>query len=219
MSFEERVKIYKGQTSYVMRICELTRELPIRKVGKDIWIASNHNLVLGRDLEFTKRVSKELADRVSGFKPNCLFTAESKSLPLVYETANHLEHTWMCVARKERKAYMGRPCLIEKIKSITTKKPQKLVLELDEAKKLRGKRIVLIDDVVSTYGTMGGLERLARKAGGSVVCKATVWLEGPWYRGDLIYLSILPVFVTEKKYNELKEKTFKNKIGNQEIVL
>ena len=58
-----------------------------------------------------------------------------------------------------------------------------MVLEMDEAEKMRGKRVCVIDDVVSTYGTMGGLERFAERAGGKVVCRAAVWLEGPWYGG------------------------------------
>ncbi|MEM5794387.1 MAG: phosphoribosyltransferase family protein [Candidatus Aenigmatarchaeota archaeon] len=205
MSFEERVKIYKNQNSYKIKICGLERELPIRQVEKGLWVASNHRLVLGRDLAFTKTVGKELAFRIKPYEPECLLTAESKSLPLVYEVARKLE-VEMCVCRKEEKAYMGEKYLEINIKSITTGKPQRLILEDDEAKRLKNKRVCLIDDVVSTYGTMQGLEKIALKAEGKVVCKACVWLEGPWYRGeDLIYLGILPIFVLEEEYKRMKK--------------
>lgn len=204
MSFEERVKIYNGQTSYTIEICGLHRELPICQVGEDIWIASNHQLVLGRDREFTEKVGKELAKRIKKYKPEIILTAEAKSLPLAYKIAEELDIE-MTVARKSRKAYMKDYLSVE-IKSITTRKPQLLILELDQSQRLYGKRVALVDDVVSTYGTMGGLERLTEKAGGKVVCKASVWLEGPWYYGnDIECIGILPIFVSEEKYERLKE--------------
>lgn len=205
MSAGGLVKIYEGQTHHTIEICGIRRELPVRRVEKDLWIASNHQLVLGRDIEFTKRVGAELANRIRKHKVEFLFTAESKALPLVYETAKQLGHLVMGVARKEKKSYMGKTCLLEKIRSITTGRRQNLIIELDEAEKMRGRRVGLIDDVVSTYGTMRGLEMLAKKAGGEVVCKAAVWLEGPWYKGDLIYLGTLPIFVTKKKFDELNQ--------------
>ncbi|KUO43422.1 MAG: hypothetical protein APU95_06135 [Hadesarchaea archaeon YNP_N21] len=204
LSFEELVRVYGGQAYTAVEICGMRRELPIRRVAEDIWIASNHQLVLGRDVEFTRRVGARLAEMIKVHNPEFLLTAESKSLPLVYETAKRLGHLVMGVARKEKKSYMGKTCLAEKIRSITTGRLQNLVLEMDEAEKMRGKRVCVIDDVVSTYGTMGGLERLAERAGGKVVCRAAVWLEGPWYGGDLMHLGILPIFVTREKFDELR---------------
>jgi adenine phosphoribosyltransferase len=91
------------------------------------------------------------------------------------------------------------------VKSITTARSQKLILECDEAKKMKDKKIAIVDDVVSTGGTLSGLEELVREADGIVSCKVSVWKEGPWYRNDdLIYLSILPVFVTEKRFKEME---------------
>lgn len=203
MSFEDRVKIFEGQKFYKTKICELYRELPIRQVDEEIWIASNHKLVLGKDVEFTQKVGKELASRIKPYNPDVLLTAEAKALPLAYEIARELGLRKILVARKEVKSYMKK-YLVEEVKSITTSKIQKLVLELDE--KIEGKRICLFDDVVSTYGTMNALEKLVKRAGGEIVCKAAVWLEGPWYEGkDLIYLEILPIWVTERKFNKLRE--------------
>lgn len=205
MIFEKVVQLYKGQSSYITEICDLKRELPLCKVEEDMWIASNHRLVLGRDMEFTRKVSEELNKFIKDYEPDILFTAEAKSLPLVYKISEIL-NIEMTVARKGiPKAYMGMNYLSEEIKSITTKESQRLILESDQAERINGKRVALVDDVVSTYGTMGGLERLVLKAGGKIVCKAAIWLEGPWYKGDLIYLAILPIFVTEKKFNELKK--------------
>jgi adenine phosphoribosyltransferase len=194
------VELYKGQTSYTTKICGLTRVLPLRKVDKDMWIASNHQLVLGCDVEFTKFVGKELAKRIRKHKPDCLLTAESKSLPLVYETAKNLRHKKIAVARKSPKAYMDF-YIEERVKSITTKEPQRLVLDKENIKLIKNKKICIIDDVVSTGGTINALERLAKKARAKIECKAAVWLEGPWYKGDLIYLSTLPIFVTKEKYS------------------
>jgi len=194
------VELYRGQTSYTIEICGLTRELPLRKVNKDIWIASNHQLVLGCDVQFTRLVGKELAKKIKKYKPDYLLTAESKSLPLVYETAKNLLHERVAVARKSPKAYMDF-YIEEEVKSITTKEPQKLVLDRENIELIKNKSVCIIDDVVSTGETINALERLANKAGAKIKCKAAVWLEGPWYKGDLIYLSILPIFVTEEKYS------------------
>lgn len=208
-SRENLVKVYTGQASHIVNICGLVRELPIQRIDDELWIASNHKLVLGRDTEFTQKVGAELASRIREYKPEHLFTAETKSLPLVYETSTQLGLKEMLVARKSAKAYMENYIAVE-VKSITTKEKQKLVFEYDKTGKdlerLRGKRIGIVDDVVTTYGTMEALERLVLKFGGEVVCKAAVWLEGPWYNGeDLIYLDTLPIFVAGKKYDELME--------------
>lgn len=210
MSFEERVKLYEGQTFHEINICGLNRILPIIEVSKGIRIASDHQLVLGRDIEFTSVVSEELARRIEQYNPDYLFTAESKGLCIAYETGKRLKHSGICVARKGKKAYMINPLEVE-IESITTKEPQMLVLEEDEAKRMYGRKVVPIDDVVSTGETMRRLKGLVQRAGGKVVCEAAVWLEGPWYRGeDLICLGILPIFVSEEIFHELKKEWYDN---------
>jgi adenine phosphoribosyltransferase len=199
------VKLYNGQTFYTTKICGLTRKLPLRKVSEDIWIASNHQLVLGCDVEFTKVAGKELAKRIKKHRPDFLLTAESKSLPLVYETAKNLNHKRIVVARKSPKAYMDF-YVEEEVKSITTKEPQKLILDKESIELIKNKSVCIIDDVVSTGWTLNALEKLAIKAGAKIKCRAAVWLEGPWYKGDLIYLSILPIFVTKEKFDSFSGK-------------
>lgn len=207
VEFEDLVKVYRGESSFTIEVCGLKRELAICQVDNATWIVSNHPLVLGRDVEFTEGVGEKLSDRIRGFSPDYLITAESKSLPLVYEISKRLGLREVIVARKGKKAYMGKSYLEVQIKSITTAEPQKLVLELDQAKKIMGRKVAIVDDVVSTGGTLAGLEELVKKAGGTVVCKAAVWLEGPWCADkDIIFLSTLPIFVTEEKYRMLLEE-------------
>ena len=208
------VQPYQGQTSYTVDICGLIRELPIQRIDEGLWIASNHKLVLGRDIEITQRIGAELTSRIREYKPDYLFTAEAKSLVLVYETCKQLGLKEMLVARKGVKKYMEN-YIEEEVKSITTKEKQKLVFECDksrrDAESLRGKRIAILDDVVSTHGTMEALGGLVSKFGGKVVCKAAVWLEGPWYNGkDLIYIGTLPVFATGATYRELLDLERRN---------
>jgi len=196
------IEIYKNQTFYEIMLCGLVRRLPIRQVDKEMWIASNHQLVLS-DVKFIERVSKELANRISVKKPDCLVTAESKSLPLVYEIAKKLRHKEVAVARKDLKAYMNE-CIVEEVKSITTTTPQKLFLDKENIERIRTKRVCIVDDVVSTGKTFNALKNLVSRTKGKVECEAAVWLEGPWYKGDLIYLSTLPVFVTKEKYKSFE---------------
>jgi len=203
--FEDLVKVYRNEKYFTTNVCGIKRELPIRQVDKEIWIASNHLLVLGRDVEFTKKIGEELSKILKDYSPDYLITAESKSLPLAYKISELLELSEMIVARKNTKSYMGESYKEVVIKSITTAQPQKLVLESEEIEKMKNKRVAIFDDVVSTGGTLNGLEQLAKTVGAKIVCKAAVWLEGPWYRDeDLVYLSILPVFVTQKKFEELR---------------
>jgi len=204
--FKDLVKIYRYEKSFTTDVCGLKRELPIRRVDKDMWIASNHRLVLGRDVEFTKRVGEELSGSIKDFNPDYLITAEFKSLPLVYKISEQLCIQEMIVARKDVKSYMENSYIETLVKSITTAEPQRLVLESDQAEKISGRKVAIVDDVVSTGGTLLGLEKLVEKARGIITCKAAVWLEGPWYIGeDLIYLGVLPVFVSEMKFEELKK--------------
>jgi adenine phosphoribosyltransferase len=88
-----------------------------------------------------------------------------------------------------------RDYLLEECSSITTKGSQVLIFVKEDVERVRNKRVCIIDDVVSTGGTITALERLVKKSGGEVVCKAAIWIEGPWYTGELLYLDELPVFI------------------------
>lgn len=183
---------YSGQKSYTVRLGNIVRELPIVRVSEEVWIASDGEVILG-DVEFIEAAARMLADRVREYDPQVVLTAEAKALALAYEVAKQLGHREMIVARKSIKAYMT-DYLVEECTSITTKEKQILVLTRESVEKLFGKRVCILDDVVSTGGTINALERLAKRAGGIVVCRAAIWLEGQWYSGELLYLDRLPVF-------------------------
>lgn len=188
------VREYGGESFLEIEIAGLRRSLPIVDVGNGIHIASNASLVLS-DVEFISVVGRELAKKVKDFRPEIIVTPEAKSLAVACEVARNLAHKRYVVARKGVKAYM-RNYIVEEVKSITTREPQLLVLSIDDVDLIRGKRVCLLDDVVSTGGTIKALERLVIKSGGSVVCRAAVWLEGPWCVDmPLTYLSMLPIFV------------------------
>jgi len=200
----ETARLYSGETEYVIEICGLTRSLPIRKVGAEMWIASNHNLVLGRDTRFTEAAATELASLIKKYEPEHLLTAETKSLPLVYEISKRLSLSEMLVTRKNAKAYADKVKKVP-VKSITTTEPQTLFFEYENASDYLGTRIAPVDDVVSTGGTMDALEALVKMLDAQLACKAAIWLEGPWYRKEgLVYLGTLPVWATGKTYEELK---------------
>jgi adenine phosphoribosyltransferase len=194
---------YNGQEYYIIRLNNLIRKLPIVSVEHDIWIASDAELVLG-DVEFISRVSEEMAELIKPFKPEVIVTPESKAIALAYEISKNLNHKRFIVARKNVKAYM-REYLVEKVKSITTKEEQILVLTNNDAMFIKNRRVCIFDDVVSTGGTMSALEKLVKKAGGVIVCKASIWREGPWYKNsDLVFLDILPIFISKEKLSDNK---------------
>ncbi|MEM0482014.1 MAG: phosphoribosyltransferase family protein [Nitrososphaerota archaeon] len=188
---------YSGQKSYKVRLGNTARELPVVRVSENIWIASDAEVILG-DVEFIEAAARMLADRVREYVPEVILTAEAKALALAYEVAKQLGHSEMIVARKSIKAYMT-DYISEECISITTREKQTLVLARESAEKLVGKRVCILDDVVSTGGTINALEKLAMRAGGKVVCRAAIWLEGPWYSGKLIYLDRLPIFLRDQR--------------------
>ena len=198
----ETVRRYSGEEYLEVELCGVRRRLQIRKVGEGVWIASDAALAFGCDTEFTEAVGRELAWRLARFSPECILTAEAKSVALAYEVSKDLGLKEYALARKHVKAYMEE-ALIEEVRSITTKEPQLLVLDELNSSRVRGKRVALLDDVISTGGTMLGLLNLAKKAGAEVCCISAIWLEGPWpwtvFRdwiggGRLIYLGTLPVY-------------------------
>lgn len=161
-----------------------------------MWIASDAALVLG-DVEFISKAAELLAKKVRRRPTDIVLTAEAKSIALAYELSKRLGHERFVVARKSLKSYMGDH-VSQKLKSITTSSEQELVLTREEVACLYGKKVCILDDVVSTGGTLKALEALVANAGGIVACKAAIWKEGPWYKGsDLIYVDALPVFVDQ----------------------
>jgi adenine phosphoribosyltransferase len=207
----ELVQLYRGQTHYSIEICGIHRKLPLREVDEDVWVASNHVVIFG-DVELVEKGGKELSSRLSVYDIDVVVTAEAKAEALAYEVTRSLKLPYFVVCRKQTKSYMMDPLTTE-LKSITTEKPQVLVLDQIDAEKIRGKNVVLVDDVVTTGGNMNAMERLVLKAGGEIKAKACVWIEGMpltkaahHARESLIYLGHLPIFYAEDKYNEIMSR-------------
>ncbi|MCG2895380.1 MAG: phosphoribosyltransferase, partial [Vulcanisaeta sp.] len=160
------------------------------------YIASDADLVLG-DVEFINAVSRELAGLVSQYRPGVVVVPESKAIALAYSLSRELGINRFVVVRKSVKAYMGGYVKV-RANSITTRETQYLVLDPNSVNYLRNKDVCLMDDVVSTGSTMRGMEELMSKVGTNIVCRAAIWIEGPWVSDDyVIHLGELPIFVEE----------------------
>jgi len=191
---DNSVRKYSGEKSLLVNLGGLRRELPLVSVSPHLWIASDAGLILG-DVAFLSRAAELLAGKLRRKRVDVVLTAEAKSIALAYEVSKRLGLARFLVARKNLKAYMGDH-VSQKMKSITTSSEQQLLLTNDEMDALSGKRVCLLDDVVSTGGTLNALDALVARAGGAVACKAAIWREGPWYKDpNLVYVKILPVFV------------------------
>ena len=174
-----------------MQIAGLTRDLPICKVHDQLSIAG---FVMFSDVEITVACAEELLKKVPEF--DYIVTAEAKGIPLAYEMSRQSGKKYF-PARKMTKLYMRDPIHVQ-VKSITTAKVQDLYLDKNEAELLRGKRILIVDDVVSGGDSLRALEVLVNEAGGNIVGKAFVLAEGDAAdRDDIIFLEKLPVFPTE----------------------
>ncbi|EGN65134.1 adenine phosphoribosyltransferase [Fusobacterium animalis 11_3_2] len=175
--------------TYTLNVAGLTRELPIIKLSYDLSIASF--VILG-DTEIVRKTAPIIAKKLP--EVDFIVTAEAKGIPLAYEISRVLNLNEYVVARKSVKAYMEEPIEVE-VNSITTTNSQKLYLNNQDAKKIKGKRIALVDDVISTGQSLKALERLVEKAGGKVLAKAAILAEGDAKdRKDIIFLEALPTF-------------------------
>lgn len=173
---------------YTLKLCGLIRELPLVEVAPGLKIASF--VILG-DTELVCRVAPEIVKRLP--KVDAIVSAEAKGIPLVHEVSRLLGMNYF-VARKSIKPYMENPITVE-VESITTQKKQLLCLNGIDAQKIKGKRVALIDDVISTGSSIAALEKLVEKAGGIVAAKAAILAEGDAVnRTDIIYLEELPLF-------------------------
>ena len=175
--------------TYTLNVAGLTRELPIIKLSYDLSIASF--VILG-DTEIVRKTAPIIAKKLP--EVDFIVTAEAKGIPLAYEISRVLNLNEYVVARKSIKAYMEEPIEVE-VNSITTTNSQKLYLNNQDAKKIKGKRVALVDDVISTGQSLKALERLVEKAGGKVLAKAAILAEGDAKdRKDIVFLEALPTF-------------------------
>ena len=140
------------------------------------------------------RSARELLKLVPAEEYDYLFTAEAKSIPLIHEMARQSGAAKYFIARKGPKAYMPDPIHVED-QSITTAGTQRLYLGRDDAELIQGKRVLIMDDVISTGGSLLAMEALIKKAGGTVAGKIAVLAEGDAKdRTDIRYLAPLPLF-------------------------
>ena len=177
--------------TYTMEVAGLKRELPICKVTDDLYIAA---FICFGDAELTVACARDLLKLVPQEDYDYIFTAEAKSSPLIHEMARQSGAEKYFIARKGAKAYMPDPISVED-QSITTAGVQKLFLGRDDAELIRGKRVLLMDDVISTGGSLHAMESLVRRAGGQVVGRLAVLAEGGAAdRKDIGFLEKLPLF-------------------------
>lgn len=174
--------------AYKMTIAGCERELEMFSVSDNLDIAA---FILFNDVEITEKSAEALLKICP--EHDVVLTAEAKSIPLAYEFARQGCGEYV-VARKGLKVYMRNPVSVT-VKSITTANEQKLHLGETEVNAIKGKRVLIIDDVISTGESLKALEQLAEAAGGNVVGKAAVLAEGDAAdRDDIIFLEKLPLF-------------------------
>ena len=174
--------------TYKMTIAGLERELPLCAIDNKVDIAA---FIIFGDVELTVAASKALLERAPEF--DVIVTPEAKSIPLAYEMARQSGKTYV-VARKSTKLYMRNPISVD-VKSITTDRVQKLYLGSMECELLRGKRVLVVDDVISTGESLLAVEKLVAATNGSVVASCAILAEGDAAkRDDIIFLAPLPLF-------------------------
>ena len=174
---------------YTMNIAGCERNLPLCPVNENLYIGA---FVIFGDVELTEACARELLKRAP--EHDVLITAESKGIPLVYEMARQNKENRYLIARKAAKLYMSN-VFSTKVNSITTAKEQKLYLDGADAALMKGKKILIVDDVISTGESLKALEALVEKAGGEICGRMAILAEGDAIdREDLIYLEPLPLF-------------------------
>ena len=175
---------------YTMNIAGLDRDLPLCKVADDLYIGA---FVMFGDAEITVACARELLARAPK-DYDYLLTAEAKSIPLIHEMARQSGAKTYFIARKGMKVYLTDPIQVT-VHSITTQHEQDLYLSGEDAARIRGKRILIVDDVISTGDSLKAMEELVVDAGGTVAGRMAVLAEGDAQnRDDIIYLNPLPLF-------------------------
>lgn len=174
---------------YEIDIAGKKRNLQLYEVGENTDIAA---FILFGDVEITQHAAKKLLEKAPDF--DIMLTAEAKSIPLIYEMARQAGMNDYIVARKGVKVYMENVLSVE-VKSITTDHIQHLYLGDNEVSKIKGKKVLIIDDVISTGESLAAMEELVKEAGGIVAGKMMVLAEGDAInRDDVIFLGELPLF-------------------------
>ena len=175
--------------AYTMKIAGVERALPLCKINENLYIAA---FVMFGDVEITTAAAKELLERAP--EHDIMITAESKGIPLLYEMARQAGENNYIVARKGPKLYMQNVHTTY-VNSITTENKQMLCLGESDMLAMKGKRVLVVDDVISTGESLLAIEKLVKDVGGTIVGKMAVLAEGDAIkRDDIIYLEPLPLF-------------------------
>jgi adenine/guanine phosphoribosyltransferase-like PRPP-binding protein len=176
--------------TYTVEVAGLTRHFPLFEVAPGVKIAIFN--MLG-DTYVVKAAAAALAEQLRNDSGDVLVTAEAKSIPLIYEMSALMGLPYV-VLRKSYKTYMGDAIRAETI-SITTGSTQSLFLDEKDRELIQGKRVILVDDVVSTGSTLDGMKQVVTTAGGDICRVAAVFTEGDKDWSDVIALGTLPVFI------------------------
>jgi adenine phosphoribosyltransferase len=178
---------FRGQLAYELEIAGTVRTLPLIQVAPDVWIAYYYSL---GDTEVIDRAARVLAERLNGCE--IFVTTETKGIPLTHAIATYLGLRPYVVCRKEIRPFMLSPLVVH-YKPITAKTEQALYMDGRDAMKVRGKGVGIVDDIVSTGETLQAMEELVKMAGGEVVTRTALLVEGD-DRSDVHHMGILPIF-------------------------
>ena len=175
--------------TYELKVAGLTRQLKLSSISDDLMIAG---FVVFGDVELTVACARELLKVMPEY--DYIIAPEAKAIPLIHEVARQNGRNEYLLARKAAKAYMDGVFSV-KYESITTKGTQELFMDAGDARKMQGKRLVILDDVISTGESLAAMEKLVEEAGGNIVGRMAVLAEGDAAkRDDIIFLEKLPLF-------------------------
>ena len=175
--------------TYELKVAGLTRQLKLSSISDDLMIAG---FVVFGDVELTVACARELLKVMPEY--DYIIAPEAKAIPLIHEVARQNGRNEYLLARKAAKAYMDGVFSV-KYESITTKGTQELFMDAGDARKMQGKRVVILDDVISTGESLAAMEKLVEEAGGNIVGRMAVLAEGgAAKRDDIIFLEKLPLF-------------------------
>jgi adenine phosphoribosyltransferase len=178
--------------TYEVDVAGVRRDLPLFEVAPGVRIAILN--ILG-DTELVQAAAAALSGEIGSLDADVLVTAETKSIPLIHELSARLSLPYV-VLRKQYRPYMGDALEVETL-SITTGKPQTLYLDEKDRSLLKGKRVVLVDDVISTGSTLEAMRKVVDEAGGDTVAETAVFTEGDKAKwADIIAVGHLPVFTS-----------------------
>lgn len=186
------------EKSYHINVAGVERDLPLCKVNDELYIGA---FVIFGDVEMTVSSATELLKIAP--EHDIMITAESKGIPLLYEMARQSGENTYLIARKAPKLYMKNVVSTE-VTSITTAKKQMLYVDSADVEKMNGKRVLIIDDVISTGESLRAVEKLVKQSGGIVAGKMAILAEGDAkYRDDIKYIQYLPLFNADGSEKEV----------------